>query len=370
LKKAIYLSGGGARTAYQAGVLKGIQTILNVTRLPVEILSSVSAGSINASYLAMNVERFDLAVEGLAKLWSSLSSDKIYKVSHYSLIKSIIRNAASFISHYQPKEGGHFLDTTPLKQFLDTHLDFKQINKNIDSGLLDFEVTASCYDTAETTSFINSSKNSACWQRVRHRSRMNSLSCDHILASSAIPLFFPSVSIDGLHYGDGGLRLASPLRASIKLGADNILVIGTRILPPQKPCINQTNITHISFAKMLGNMLNALFLDNLDRDIELITKINKTVALLPKETRHHTKWKHINVFSIRPSIDIGEIAKEKYNSMPFFLRYLMGTFGSKAQSGDFLSFLLFESEFSNALLELGYNDALTNKEQILTFFNK
>lgn len=368
-KKAIYLSGGGARSAYQAGVLKGISDIIQSKTIPVGILSSVSAGSINAAFIAMHANNFTFAVTKLVELWSSLSCGKIFRVGNISLVKSVLRNMSSMIFHYSVKEGGYLLDTAPLKALLDSNLDFKKINDNIEKGLLsDFEVAATCYDLSENTSFFKSTHPQPCWKRRRHTSCSTNIACQHILASAAIPLFFPAIKIDELHYGDGGVRLNAPLRAAIKLGADHILIIGTRRVPSLEAAITKTQIESISFSKILGNMLNALFLDNLDRDIELLTKINDSTQLIPPEKKTESKWKFIKAFYIYPSRDLAELAQGVKKTMPFLLHYLMRAFGSEEQLGDLLSFLLFESEYCKKLIDLGYHDTLAQKNNIEDFF--
>ncbi len=369
MKKALYLSGGGARGAYQAGVLKGINEIVKTKHLPVQMLNSVSIGSINAAFLAMYADDFSSGINRLVELWSSLSCDKIFRVDNLSLIKSVIRNVFSLTFHYRVKGGGYLLDTAPLKKLLDSNLDFKKINDNIDSGLLsDFEVAATCYDISETISFIKSTLPSPCWKKIRHFACPATIGCQHILASSAFPLFFPAIKIDTMHYGDGGLRLSSPLRAAIKLGVDRILIIGTRKTPSIEASVNSTGIGDITFADVLGNMLNALLLDNLDRDLNMLSKINDSIKLLPKDKWESSKLKNIQVLYLRPKVDLAKLALPKQKTMPFLLRYLMSVFGTKEQSGDLLSFLLFESAYCKELLDMGYDDAMRQKDEINKFF--
>jgi len=368
-KKAIYLSGGGARGAYQAGVLKGIADIIQAKSIPVDILSSVSAGAINAAFIAMHANDFTFAVSKLVELWSSLSCGKIFRTGNLALIKSVIRNMSSMMFHHKARGGGYLLDTTPLRALLDANLDFKNINDNIENGLLSaFEVAATCYDLSENTSFFKSSDPLPCWKRRRHTACSTNITCQHILASSAMPLFFPAIKIDQWHYGDGGVRLTAPLRAPIKLGADQILVIGTRKMAPIESAISSSNSEDISFAKVLGNMLNALFSDNLDRDIDLLTKINHSIRLVPPEKQKESKWRPIKVLYIYPSIDLAECTSEMQNTLPILLRYLMSAFGSKEQSGDLLSFLLFEADYCKDLINIGYNDAMAQENEIKDFF--
>lgn len=369
-KKAIYLSGGGARGAYQAGVLKGVNDIIKSKKIPVDTLSSVSAGSINAAFIAMHANDFTFAVTKLVELWSSLSCGKIFRVGNVSLIQSVLRNIFSMIFHYTVKGGGYLLDTAPLKTLLDSNIDFKKINTHIENGLLsDFEIAATCYNLSENTSFFKSTHPQPCWKRIRHNSCLTNITCHHILASSAIPLFFPAIKIDKFHYGDGGIRLTAPLRAAIKFGADRILVIGTRAMPLIKTPNVTSEMKGISFATILGNMLNALFSDNLDRDIDLLTKINNSLQLISTEKQKESKWKPIKVLYIYPSRDLAELIKGMEKTLPILLRYLMSVFGSKEQSKDLLSFLLFESKYCKDLIDIGYHDTIALKNNIEEFFS-
>jgi NTE family protein len=248
-------------------------------------------------------------------------------------------------------------------------MDFKKINENIKNGLLtDFEVTATCYDFPETTSFFKSKQPQACWEGVAYTSCSTDIHCHHLLATSAIPLFFPAIEIDNLHFGDGGVGTKSPLRSAIRLGADQILIISTRHTPPIKST-NAKGIGDITFAKELGSMLNGLFLGNLDKDLELLLKINDLVDLVPSEEQKKSNWRKIKVLYIYPSKDLGKLAEANLHAFPILFRYLMSVFGSKEQSGDLMSFLLFESLYCKQLVEIGYDDTMKQRNQIKEFFS-
>lgn len=370
MKKAIYLSGGGARGAYQAGVLKAIHNITKAKQLPVQVLSSVSAGAINAAFLAMYAEDFAQGIAHIIELWSSLTSDQVFRTSSWSLIKSLVRNVFNMIFHYQGKRGGYLLDTKPLKKLLEDNLNFEKINDNVDRELLtDLDMAATCYDSAETISFFYSKHSTMHCRHIRHVAYPTKIYCQHILASSALPLFFPAIKIDGLHYGDGGIQLLSPLSTAIKLGAEKILVIGTRKTQVFQPPASTEAIGEITFAKVLGTMLDALFLDNLDKDLDLVARINEAVELIPANKQKSLDWKAIQTLYIRPSRDLGQLAEGKFHSLPIMLRYLMSMLGAKEQSGDILSFVLFESDYSKTLIDLGYQDAMLQKDKIQDFFS-
>jgi len=369
-KRALYLSGGGARGAYQAGVLKGIQHIVPAQTIPVDILSCVSAGAINAAFIATYADDYAHGITKLAQLWSSLHCDNIYQTNVLALLKSLLKNFFGIVSQYQAKGGRYILDTAPLKELLEQHLDFKKVNQHIKNGLFSvFEVATTCYDLAEVISFYHSHLPQPGWQNIRHIAHPCEINCQHILASAAFPLFFPTVEIDGLNFGDGSLRLSSPLRASIKLGADKLLIIATRAAADINPLVEVPAVSSdISFSKIIGGMLNALFLDSLDRDLELLKKINRNLAAVPADIKAHLEWRNVEILDIRPTADLGKIAENYQHALPKLLSYTMTSLGSKGQSGDFLSFMLFEAEYCKQLVDLGYQDALMNEERIREFF--
>jgi NTE family protein len=369
LKKAIFLSGGGARGAYQAGALKCISDILGGGQYPADILSTVSVGAINGSQIATYADDFRMATNHLVKLWSSLSSEQIFRAGNFSLLKSLAKNVASMAFHLNFSGGQHLLDTTPLQNLLEENVDFERIKNNINKGFLSaLEVTTTCFESSHTISFVQSQEPNLGWRKIRHYSQAAEINVNHIMASAAFPMFFPAINIDNLHYGDGGLRHSAPLRASIKLGADAILIIGTRKTPDVNSFVNLKPIGDINFSKILGMMFNA-FLDNLDRDLEHLNTINHNYNLMSSEAKAKTLWREMKILYLSPSIDIASIATQKEVAMPFFLRYMMDSFGEKEQSGDFLSFLLFESAYTSDLIEIGYNDTMRKKDEVERFFS-
>lgn len=366
-KIALYLAGGGARGAYQAGALKAISHILQVKTLPFAIVSGVSVGSINAAILAQHADDFSLGIEKLDTLWREISSQQIFNSSNYELSKSVLRNLVYMTA--KQRRTGHLLDTSPLHKFISENIDFAKIRSNVENNLLEgMEVISYCYDNEQTISFCQQNKTQPeDGKYSRHLIKQTDLEMQHILASSALPLFFPTVTIDGLHYGDGSMGLVSPLRGAIRLNVEKILILGTRqvssFIKPQK-LRNQD----IGFAHILGNMLNCLFLDNLDRDIETVNRMNEIAQLLSMWKKRHSPWRPIETMHLRPTADIAKIAQSKYQTMPALLRFLLNGLGAQSHAGDLLSFLLFENEFTSELIELGYNDTLANADAVAEFF--
>ena len=324
-------------------------------------------GSINAAILAQHADNFAEGIEQLEALWSEIHCHQIFNSSNYELSKSVVRNLGHFI--IKQRQSGHLLDTTPLHKFINDHINFEKIKTNIDSNLLEsMEVISNCYETQQTISFCQHSQSQfEDWHYPRHISQRTEIGMEHILASSALPLFFPTVTIDGLHYGDGSMGLVSPLRGAIRLNVEKIMILGTRQLPsflePEK-----LRNRDIGFAHILGNMLNGLFLDNLDRDIETVNRMNDIANLLSIWNKRKSPWRPIETLHLRPSADVAKIAQSKYQSMPALLRMMLNVLGAQSHSGDLLSFLLFEKEFTSELIELGYNDTLVDSAAVTAFF--
>lgn len=366
-KKALYLAGGGARGAYQAGVLKAIGHILQSKTLPFEIVSGVSVGCINAAVLAENAEDFPAGLEKLEALWAEIHCQQIYNASNYELSKSVMRNLSTLI--IKQRQSGYLLNTTPLNRLLEETIDFSKIEKNITEKYLEaFEVISNCYETHQTISFYaHHSSIFEDWNYPRHRSQNTTITAQHILASSALPLFFPPVTLNGFHYGDGSIGLVSPLRGAIRFQVNKIMILGTRELPEFTDPETLRN-EDIAFAHILGNMMNGLFLDNLDRDIEMVNRMNEISTLLSLWKKRRSPWRPISTLHLRPSKDIASIAQNHFSNMPALLRYLLNVLGARSHSGDLLSFLLFEKEFTRELLELGFQDTMAASSLVEDFF--
>ena len=363
----LYLAGGGARGAYQAGVLKALYDILQLKKLPFTMITGTSVGSLNAAILAEYTDDFAVAVEKLEALWRQISCDQIFKTHNYDVGKSLLRNMSGFfLKNPQP---GYLLDTTPLHKFIDDKIDFNLIKSKMGHFDLEImEVISHCYDTQQTVSFLQHNLPDAeDWFYARHISQHTDLNQSHLLASTALPLFFPVVKINQYHYGDGGMGFISPLRGATRFQMDKILILGSR-QPPSliEPMEGQSS--NIGMAQILGNMLSGLFLDNLDRDIEMVSRMNDVARLLSLWKKRNAPWRPIEIMHLRPSQNVADIAQSDYQTMPTLLRMMLNMLGAQSHSGELLSFLLFEKEFTHRLIELGYQDTLANSTAILNFF--
>lgn len=366
-KIALYLAGGGARGSYQAGALKAIYEILNVKKIPFDTISGVSVGSVNAAVLAQHADDFSAGVTKLEQLWANIHCDNIFSSSNYELSKSVLRNLSNPV--VKQRQSGYLLSTDPLQKFINDNINFEEIQAQISAGhLKTLEIISHCYESQQTISFYQHYQEKFDdWHYPRHISHRSTLRMQHILASSALPLFFPAVKIDDLHYGDGSMGLVFPLRGAIRFQVEKILILGTRQqFVPEEP--EQLRNGDIGFAHILGSMLNGLFLDNLDRDIEMVNRMNEIAKMISMWNKRYSPWRPIETLHLRPSVNVGILAQDQYDSMPALLRFLLNVLGAKSQSGDLLSFLLFEREFTGMLFQLGYEDTLHEKANIKEFF--
>ncbi len=375
----LVLSGGGARGAYQAGVLSGIGEIIghDYGDQPFPIITGISAGSINASYLASASVSFAQQVRMLLHMWSELVSDQVIKTTPMILGKlglGWIKDLSTGGLLGQP-QSTHLLDSSPLESFLRDRIDFDQLRRNIDSKVLDgVSVTSTSYATGTSVTFFDS-RDLASWSRSARIGVRTTLALEHVLASSSIPVFFKPVRIGNSYYGDGGIRSASPLSPAIHLGADKLIAIGVRYprnnVEAQE--INlQVSMPDISLADIAGVLLNSLFLDALEFDHERLSRVNETVSLLdefvPSDKGH--RLKKIPTLLFLPSVDLGQIAADQFDRFPKVMKYFLKGIGAGKENGaDMLSYLAFDHAYTQSLVEVGRKDALTRRAEIIDFFN-
>jgi len=374
---ALVLSGGGARGAYQVGVLQGISEILKKEKIepPFRILSGTSAGAINTAKLASTTKDFHSAVAELVQLWAKIKTDQVFKTDIMSLntlgLGALLGKKKTFNS---------LLDTSPLKNLIDKNCDFSNVQPNLEKGLFDSVIiTANNYSRNSAVSFVQTAsrvnESMLKWKEIRRRAVHSQLTSDHILASSAIPMLFPPIQINGEPYGDGCVRNSTPCSPSIRMGANKLLVIGVRSAnssggAPLKEDSKQ--IHEASMVRILNTLLNAVMLDSVEQDVHRIQRLND---LYDEATASNTHFKantlkKIPAICISPSQDIGELARTKAHHIPRILRMTINAFGDLDEASELLSYLLFDSDFCNNLIAMGHRDCLNQKNEILKFLNE
>jgi len=365
---ALVLSGGGARGAYQVGVLRQIARQHPEFSFPV--ITGVSAGAINAAFIASHRENLPEATEQLAQRWSTLTTSTVMRTDVPSLLGNALRIAGTVATggaRIAPTTRG-LVDTRPLRRFLETLVKPENIDANIRDGRLQaLAVSATSYRTGDSVTFVQGSPETAMWSRFRRRSRADGIGVDHVLASAAIPLFFPAWQVEGEYFGDGSLRQPYPLAPAVHLGADRVLAVSSRFVSTAQAHAKEPG-AYPSTARILGLMLNSIFLDQLDGDAERLERVNELLQRVDPKQRWRLPEREVELLVLRPSRDIGRMAALYERKLPRALRHLVRGLGTRRGSGsDLLSYLLFVPEFLSDLIELGERDAEVNRARISRF---
>ena len=363
---ALVLSGGGARAAYQAGVVCAMAE--RAPELSVPILTGVSAGAINTISLASHPGSFSESAKALRDEWSRLTIDQVYRVQMQGVWRPALRwlGRRLFRREHDTVVRGLF-DMSPLCEFLSDQRDLANIEAKIRRGeVRAVALSATCYGSGETITFVQGIDDLPMWQRSQRKAVRQTLTWDHVLASSAIPLVFPAVQLGPAHYGDGSVRQAAPLAPAIHLGARRILAIGMRPVWGRRRV--QRNVgEYPSAAQIIGTLFHAIFLDALDADAERLERVNRTLEGLPVGSVPDG-LRPIDLLVLRPSQDLGAMARPHWNRLPPVMRSLVRSIGGRREgSADFLSYLLFDPAYTEPLMELGYEDTMVNWDEIERF---
>lgn len=374
------MTGGGARGAYQAGVLKRIGEIPWVRSYgnPFPIIGGASAGAINGAALAVGSNDFVSATQLLAQLWSRLEPADIFRCDAVSQA----RNSLTWImdlSFGGVLGGGNaqsLLDATPLRYFLDKHIDCDQIQANIDAGhLYAFAISATNYNSGKSYLFIQGKEGHPVWSRVRRLTLSTKITVDHLCASAAIPIVFQPVKLQtergSAYFGDGCVRLQQPLSPVIRLGAQKILAIGVRGENLEHQKESATGSRDPSIAQVLGVLLNVMFLDHLATDGEHLERLNELLRsghTGRSEAERPEQMRSLSALIISPSVDLSELAAQHQRDMPSLVTYFVNGLGRDAAScSDLMSYLLFTSVYTRALIDIGYRDAAKRIDEIEEF---
>jgi NTE family protein len=373
---ALILSGGGARAAYQAGVLLALSELLPCLENPFPIICGTSAGAINALAIAAHPGNFRQSARDLAHTWRDLEIEQVYKTGWDDLSKGLFKVAGSFfhqgISRGKPLG---LLDNSPLRDLLTGVIPFSNIQNRVDKGLLEAVcVTALGYSSGESVSFFQGNPALRGWRRARRVGTPTVLTVDHLLASSAIPAVFPAVALNKEYFGDGAMRQLAPVSPALHLGASRVFVIGVSNNPLktrwQRP---KRGLDHPpSIAQIMGQMFNSAFIDTLEGDLEHLERTNALLKLVSQERCDRTlNLRPVDTLVITPSKPIDKIAGRRVRDLPKSLRFFMRGVGATARGGGetVASYLLFSHSYCNELMELGYQDAMWEKAAIEKFFS-
>lgn len=389
-RTALVLSGGGARTAYQVGVLAELMDIRreaversSAAPTPFNIVVGTSAGAINAFAIAMMADDLDRAIERLLELWANIHTAQVVRSDAMGVGVSGARWLATFalgwaLPRSRWMRPQSLLDNSPLSALLKSSLEEERLDVLIASGALHaFAVTASSYTSGEHLTFYQSAEAIRPWSRSKRRAVRQPIRIAHLLASAAIPFIFPAVPLDiagRRHWcGDGSIRLMAPLAPAIHLGADRLLVIGCGSATEPKARSDGEGAASPSLASIGGHALSAVFLDALDADLERLGRINRTVALLDAQSRARTSLRPIEVLAIEPSRPIADLAESAFHAMPRPVRAMLRAVGvdrreQSARGMALASYLLFESAFTRSLIQLGREDVRARRAECCGFF--
>ena len=370
-RTALILTGGGARAAYQVGVLKAVREILpEPRRNPFPILCGSSAGAINAASLAAWAEDFGAGVDHLDRVWSGFHAGDVYRADPIGVGLSGARwlstLAFGWLVRRSPRS---LLDSTPLRRLLERSLDLARIDRAIaHHALHSVSITCSGYASGQSVSFFQGRADLEPWRRSQRFGAHVKLTVDHLMASSAIPFLFPAVKLHREWFGDGSMRQLAPISPAIHLGADRILVIGAGHMAAEKE--RPQGQGYPSLAQIAGHALSSIFLDSLAVDLERMIRINRTLSMIPPEVRHERglTLRPIEVLVIAPSRRLDDLAAQHAGALPWPVRALMRGIGAMNRNGGALtSYLLFEQAYTRALIDLGHADTLARRDELAAF---
>ncbi len=382
---ALVLTGGGARAAYQVGVLRAIRVLRRDAGAaqsgnPFPILSGTSAGAINAAALAAGSDHFDGAVRRLTRVWTHIHAQNVYRIDGWSALRAGTRwmsllSLGWALARWRQLHPRSLLDNAPLGELLRAQVPLPRIPQMLAAGhLRGLSITASSYASGEHITFYQSHQGVVPWSRAQRSAVPAQIEVEHLLASSAIPFIFPAgeVRVDGRTgwYGDGSMRQVAPISPAIHLGADRVLVIGAgRALEP--PGTPRDAPSYPSLAQVAGHALSSIFLGTLSADIERTLRINHTLSLIPAAARTHSSLRPIELLVISPSQRLDELAARHVAELPHSVRTLLGILGVRPgdpRSGALASYLLFEPGYTRALMQLGWEDTFRQRAEVCRFF--
>jgi NTE family protein len=382
----LVLTGGGARAGYQVGVLKAVAQIRRDAGIaggnPFPVITGTSAGAINAAAMACRADDFDRAVADLCEVWENFHAEQVYRADSIGVIRTGARwltmmSIGWVIARWRRARPKSLLDNAPLKSLLERWVSPGRVRELMSQGHLHgLAVTASSYGSGLHVTFYEADTDIVPWTRSQRIAVRDAIGVAHLLASSAIPFVFPAVAltIDGHteYFGDGSMRQAAPISPAVHLGAERILIIGAgRMQEPRGPRAGSSEYPNL--AQIAGHALSNIFLDSLAVDVERLQRINATLKLLAPEQRAHTTLRPIDVLVIAPSERLDDMAAQHLGSLPAPIRAMLRALGvsgrgESARGAALASYLLFEPEYTRALMALGVHDTLARRDEVMKFF--
>ncbi len=371
-RTALILSGGGARAAYQVGVLRAIAKLIPAKAPnPFPIICGTSAGGINAASLAAGSGNFRRAVCRLDYIWKNIRCEDVYRGDFLFISLRIFHWIFSLLlgglGKHNPRS---FLDNAPLESTLMRLIPFHRIDDAVQSGALRaVTITVSGYHSGQSVSFFTGSADIENWNRVQRLGVRSPINVKHLLATSAIPFVFPAVRINREFFGDGSVRQVAPISPALHLGAKKILVIGLSPLREEQ-IVREHNVSYPSLALVAGHLMNSVFIDGMETDLERLTRVNRTISYIDQAIveRGEVQLRPVQVLSICPSKPLEQLAARHSRHFPRGMRFLLGGLGALKRQGSVLtSYVLFNKYYARDLIDLGYQDAMARREDILRF---
>jgi NTE family protein len=373
-KSGIVLAGGGARAAYQVGVLSAIKEILPDPKVnPFPIICGTSAGAVNAGALAVYADDFGHAVENLLGVWRNFAPHHVYRADFTGATANSLRWFAGFLfGAFVKNKRISLLDNRPLESLLSRRLDFSRIANNIACGALDaVAITCSGYTSGQSCSFFEGADRFEGWQRSQRIGIKTRIAIEHLMASSALPFVFPPYKLNREFFGDGSMRQIAPVSPALHLGADRVIVVGTARIRTDAPERTRGDL-YPTLAQIAGHVLNSIFLDSLAVDLERLERINKTISAVDPVTlkKMGLTLHHVDVLVLTPSEPLDHIAVKHVRSLPWTIRFLLRSVGAMRRGGaNLASYLLFERGYCNELIDLGYNDTIKRRDEVESFLS-
>ncbi|MBS0380225.1 MAG: patatin-like phospholipase family protein [Proteobacteria bacterium] len=365
----LVLTGGGARSAYQVGVLLALAEFLPRSRNPFQVIVGTSAGAVAASVLAAEAHQWRRAVAGLERVWANFRSGQVFHVDTPHMLRAGAHWVLSLVSGglvLSPPRS--MLDNSPLRELLGVHVDCSGIRRSIARGhLRAFALCSTSYSGGHSVAFYDGIDSLRDWSRVQRMGRRTDFSLDHLMASAAIPLLFPPIKLGDDYFGDGAMRQLHPLSPAIHLGADRLLIVGVRARRAAGVNVSRANVLMPSPGEIFGYMLDTLFTDQIYGDLEQLERINELVRSAPQAAHGE---RSVETLMLAPSVDPREIAARHVSAMPGGLRALLRVIaGREGSSSQLASYLMFEAPYTRALIELGYRDAMQARVALTAFMS-